>query len=69
GISAKIEAARQAGAKKVIIPAENWQELFANYTDIAVVPVKTLDEVLDEALVLQGRARPELPLAALLPAR
>jgi Lon-like ATP-dependent protease len=68
GISAKIEAARQAGARKVIIPAENWQELFANYTDITVVPVKTLDEVLNEALVLQGQARPEVPLAALRPA-
>lgn len=68
GITAKIEAARQAGAKKVIIPAENWQEMLAGYTSITVIPVRTLDQVLNEALLLEGRTRPELPLAALRPA-
>ncbi|MGI6604686.1 MAG: ATP-dependent protease LonB [bacterium] len=67
GITAKIEAARQAGAKKVIIPAENWQEIFAGCTDIIIVPVKDLREVFREAL-LEKEAPAGLPLVALRPA-
>lgn len=50
GIIAKVEAARIAGAKKVIIPAENYQKLFDHMTDITIMPVKSLDEVLSIAL-------------------
>jgi Lon-like ATP-dependent protease len=28
GVVAKVEAARQAGIKRVLVPKENWQELF-----------------------------------------
>ena len=38
GIPAKISAAIQAGAERVLIPAENWQEIFTNYK-INVLPV------------------------------
>ena len=55
GVPVKIEAARQAGAKKVIIPKENWQQVFSTYEDIRVIPVETLEEVLDNAL-LQKKA-------------
>ncbi len=51
GIVAKVEAARQAGAKKVIIPAENYQQIFVNYSDIEIVPVKNLKEVLELAVM------------------
>ncbi|NLG86129.1 MAG: ATP-dependent protease LonB [Firmicutes bacterium] len=51
GVTAKIEAARAAGAKKVIIPADNWQETFAQYTEINIVPVSTLQQVFDEVLI------------------
>ena len=30
GVVAKVEAAFQAGATKVIIPEENWQDIFAD---------------------------------------
>ncbi|HHX75133.1 MAG TPA: ATP-dependent protease LonB [Firmicutes bacterium] len=50
GVVDKIEAARQAGARKVIIPRENWQKLFARLHGVEVVPVDTLQEVLDHAL-------------------
>ncbi len=49
GVRAKIEAAAQAGAKRVIIPAENWRDAFARLS-IDVVPVSALEEVLDLAL-------------------
>lgn len=50
GIVAKIEAAKQAGAKKVLIPKENWQEMFKNY-QIDIIPVERIEEVIEQALV------------------
>ncbi|MCK9221687.1 MAG: ATP-dependent protease LonB [Limnochordia bacterium] len=50
GIVAKVEAARLAGVKRVIIPHENWQELFAALQDIEVVGVTEISEVLEVAL-------------------
>ncbi|MBC7335467.1 MAG: AAA family ATPase, partial [Clostridia bacterium] len=46
GIVPKLEAARQAGVKKVLIPEENWQVSFERLPNLKVVPVKTLNEVL-----------------------
>ncbi|MGM0470975.1 MAG: ATP-dependent protease LonB [Bacillota bacterium] len=51
GVTAKIEAAQRAGAKKVIIPADNWQENFAHFDDVEVIKVHNLKEVLDQAIV------------------
>jgi len=47
GVVAKVEAARLAGIKKVLIPKENWQELFDNMDDIKVIPVEDIHEILD----------------------
>lgn len=44
GVVAKVEAARNAGIKKVIIAKDNWQELF-DTMDIEVVPVEDIHEV------------------------
>ena len=41
----KIEAAKNAGIKRVIIAEENWQEMFENI-DIEVIPVKDIYEVM-----------------------
>ncbi|MDF2524595.1 MAG: lonB [Clostridiales bacterium] len=46
GVVAKVEAAIQAGIKRVLIPKENWQELFSDM-DIDVIPVEDIDEVLE----------------------
>ncbi|CCO07664.1 ATP-dependent protease LonB [Desulforamulus hydrothermalis] len=76
GVVAKVEAARQAGVKKVFIPRENYQEIFKNMSDITVVAVETLDEVINGALLSQTTAEEhkwqplpsglELPAAAFL---
>ena len=50
GIVAKVEAARHGGAKTVIIPKDNWQEMFNTLSDIKVKPVETLEEVLEIAM-------------------
>lgn len=46
GVLAKIEAAREAGVEKVLIPAENWQEAFAGMREPEVIPVKRIEEVI-----------------------
>lgn len=51
GVIAKVEAAKQAGAKRVLIPQENWQEMFGERSDIEVIPVEHIDEVLSQAIV------------------
>ncbi len=50
GVVAKIDAARQAGAKKVLVPKENYQEMLRNLP-IRVIPIARLEEALDEALL------------------
>ncbi|MDO4542649.1 MAG: S16 family serine protease, partial [Bacillota bacterium] len=45
GVTAKIEAARKAGAKRVIIPYDNDQEQYHDL-DIEVIPVQSFDQVL-----------------------
>ncbi|EGO64381.1 ATP-dependent protease LonB [Acetonema longum] len=50
GVPVKVAAAIQAGARRVIIPKENWQELFQSW-NVEVIAVETLDEVFKYALV------------------
>ncbi|MDX8359396.1 ATP-dependent protease LonB [Cytobacillus sp. IB215316] len=51
GVVAKVKAARQAGAKKVIIPSENMQKLLKGIEGIEIIPVNHLNEVFDIALI------------------
>lgn len=46
GIIAKVEAAKQAGATRVLIPAENMQAIFGHMEGIQVIPVQRWEEVL-----------------------
>ena len=47
GMAAKVEAARLAGIKRVLIPADNYQELFEELTDIEVMPVGHIEQVFE----------------------
>lgn len=62
GVMAKVEAARLAGAEKVIIPKENWNTLYENIKGIKVIPVEYLAEVLDSALLKPVRKNQIRPL-------
>ena len=58
GVVAKIEAAMQAGCKRVLIPKENWQERFAKLSEeIEIIPVEELTQVLE--LALASEIKPE----------
>ncbi|HOB40586.1 MAG: ATP-dependent protease LonB [Limnochordia bacterium] len=62
GIVPKVRAAGEAGVKKVLIPKENWQESFALQREVEVVPVSTIQEVLEHAL-LEAADQLHLPAA------
>ncbi|MDD9147714.1 MULTISPECIES: ATP-dependent protease LonB [unclassified Sporolactobacillus] len=51
GVTAKVEAAAEAGARRVIIPRENMQESLKHDDKVEVIPVDTLREVLELALL------------------
>jgi Lon-like ATP-dependent protease len=57
GVTAKVSAAREAGAARVLIPRENWQDLFKDERDVEVVPVDTVDEAISLALVRSASYR------------
>lgn len=50
GVLEKIYGARQAGVKKVFVPAENEKDVPTDLDDIEVIPVKTVQEIVELAL-------------------
>lgn len=51
GVNAKVIAAKKSGAKKVIIPKDNWKEKFKDLEGIEIVAVGTIKEVIKAAIV------------------
>ncbi|MDI6870480.1 MAG: ATP-dependent protease LonB [Bacillota bacterium] len=71
GIVPKVMAARQAGAKRVLIPQENNQDLFSNLEGIVVQPVQHIRQVIEEAILgnpFAGQRWSEAEVAAAAPA-
>lgn len=52
GTPAKVEAARQAGLKRVLIPRQNWQDTFSHLQGVEVIPVDELKEVIQLAVTI-----------------
>lgn len=50
GVKAKISAAIKAGARKVIIPKDNYEEELSGIGNIDIVPVSNFKEVIKESL-------------------
>ncbi|MBA4496284.1 ATP-dependent protease LonB [Paenactinomyces guangxiensis] len=46
GVIAKVEAAKHAGATRVIIPAENMQSIFKQIEGVEIIPVDRIETVL-----------------------
>jgi ATP-dependent Lon protease len=58
GATAKVEAAADAGIKKVIVPKANLKDVLIEdkYKDkVEVIPVETLPEVIEHALIGEGK--------------
>lgn len=54
GVYAKIKAAKKAGAKKVIIPAENMQPFLYTIKGIEIIPVRKLKEVFEQTFIQEN---------------
>jgi Lon-like ATP-dependent protease len=75
GVAAKVEAAKLAGIKKVLVPRENWQETFVGI-GIDVIPVDDISQVIKQTFGSQiaGQAdempiqMPVVPILAASPA-
>ena len=70
GVTAKIEAAAKAGLKKVLIPKANMQDVLIEDKykgKIEIIPVETLKDVLDNALVGKGKKKLIKKLESLQP--
>ena len=57
GVYAKIKAAKKAGAKKVIIPAENMQPFLYTIKGIEIIPVRKLKEVFELTFMQENMQR------------
>ncbi len=55
GTVVKIQAAIEAGASRVLIPKDNYQEIYRKFP-IEVIPISTLEEALKYALLQRERA-------------
>lgn len=51
GVISKIEAARAVNLVRVLIPHENYINLFIHFPEIDIIPVREIEEVLDLALI------------------
>ena len=58
GVSAKVEAAIEAGIKRIIVPKSNLQDIIIDKQKLAkveIIPVEQLNEVLKEAIDWKGK--------------
>jgi len=59
GVSAKVDAAIEAGIKRIIVPKSNLQDIIISddkLKTIEIIPVETISQVLKEALDWKGKA-------------
>ena len=60
GVSSKVEAALEAGIKKVIVPKTNLKDIILDankLSKIEIIPVEKIGEVLKEALYWKGKEK------------
>ena len=60
GVTSKIKAGINAGAKKALVPQRNWQNLHQEFKGIKVQPVSTLEEAIKQAIELKEEEQKQL---------
>ncbi|WP_408954941.1 ATP-dependent protease LonB [Natroniella sp. ANB-PHB2] len=62
GIIPKVKAAIRAGVGKILIPTDNWQEIFNEdeFSEVEIIKIKNLTEALDQAIAEQEEVDDEL---------
>ena len=53
---AKINAAVEAGIKKILLPEENYQKSYAHHYPVQFVPVRHLEQVFREVIIKDRKA-------------
>ena len=61
GVAAKIEAAKLAGINKVLVPRDNWQEMFSDL-GIEVIPVDDIAQVIELTFNSKVGRQEEIPV-------
>jgi Lon-like ATP-dependent protease len=61
GVAAKVEAAKLAGITRVLVPRENWQEMF-NDIGIEVIPVDDIEQVIELTFNNKAAKQEEIPV-------
>ncbi|GAB6138876.1 ATP-dependent protease LonB [Halanaerobaculum tunisiense] len=61
GVIPKVRAAVRANAAKILIPSENWQDLFASeeFSEVEIIKVDSLKQALEEAIVAEALEKDE----------
>ncbi len=70
GVTAKVEAAAESGIKKVIVPKSNLKDVMVEdkYKEkIEIIPVETLNDVIEVALVGKGKNNLQRKLKSMKP--
>ncbi|PZD94099.1 ATP-dependent protease LonB [Paenibacillus sambharensis] len=62
GVLAKVEAAFQAGAETVLIPKDNWQDIFGGLEGLKVIPADHVDDLFKAAFPAVELQVPELEI-------
>jgi Lon-like ATP-dependent protease len=57
GVSTKVEAALEAGIKKVIVPKMNLKDVLLNGMDVKIIPAETIADVLEHAFNWRGKKK------------
>lgn len=56
GINAKLRAAMQGGVKRALIPKNNWNEQYSDYS-ITVIPVSRIEEVINQVIHSENKEK------------
>ncbi|MFW6022076.1 MAG: ATP-dependent protease LonB [Halanaerobiaceae bacterium] len=57
GIAAKVDAAKKSGASRVLIPGDNYQNIFKQITGIEVIAIESLDEAIQKSMTIMEEER------------
>jgi Lon-like ATP-dependent protease len=57
GIVAKVEAACQAGIRRVFMPRDNFLSIFESFSNVEIIPVDSISELMHMALLPAGAVR------------
>jgi len=57
GVNSKIEAAKEAGIKRILIPKANEKDVLVDRKSIEIIPVETMAQVLEHSLKWTGNQK------------